>query len=663
MCGISLIFHTNGVRPDENQLLRMNKALAHRGPDDSGIAIRNNAGLGHTRLSIVDIADGAQPLYSNDGRWCIVFNGEIYNYLALRNELKSAGIKFKTKTDTEVVLQLYVKEGPKSVQRLRGMFAFVIHDLETGQAFIARDRLGIKPLYYHWNNTTLTAASEIKALFASGLVEPEFNHASIINYFKYQNGISPHTIFKDVYELPPGHTMVMGSGAEPGVEPVLSEYWNIEFPVDGEYDSGDEADWTQRFEDALADAVQTHTIGEVPIGAYLSGGIDSATMAWMLKNQYSENFKTFSIRFTNPSQDESEIFRRISKHLDISNEELELDDQRESGYLSELEQCLYHLEQPQRVAVDIPHYMLSDLVRNQDHKVVYTGDGADEILGGYDCYRMDHIRYSGNQLDPEKQRKKYYASEFGESFSGDFLNMSARLHEPKNQQRVINKFGCYPAWHDSWHITETLLPDLFTDGSSVDKAEQQMDELAAQMKPHLEGRHILNQSLYIETKTRLPGWILLKSDRLSMAHGVEARVPFLDHPLVELTASIPPRLKLNGMNEKYVLKQVAMPNLPDINTDFKKRAFYTPIKEWFFTNERSASLEPYLSNAALEESNIFNPEQVKKLYQRLVDSKAPDDLDSYYRVMQLEWVLLLVLTVQILYSQFIKKQAPCFSNL
>ena len=663
MCGISLIFHSSGTRPEKNQLLRMNKALAHRGPDDSGIAIRNNVGLGHTRLSIVDIAGGTQPLYSSNNRWCIVFNGEIYNYLALRDELKSTGIEFRTKTDTEVILQLYIKEGPKSIHRLRGMFAFVIHDLETGQVFIARDRVGIKPLYYHRNDTTLTAASEIKALFASGLVEPEFNHASIINYFKYQNSISPHTIFKDVYELPPGHTMAI----EPGAEPVISEYWNIEFPIDGEYDIGDEKEWTQKFEDALADAVKSHTIGEVPIGAYLSGGIDSATMAWMLKNQYSENFKTFSIRFTNPDQDESALFRRISEHLKINNEEIELDDQRESGYLSELEQCIYHLEQPQRVAVDIPMYMLSNLVRNQDHKVVYTGDGADEILGGYDCYRMDYIRISGNQLDSDTPRKKYYASEFGEWLSSDSLNMVARLHEPENQKKVINKFGCYPAWHDTWHITEALLPDLFsnllTDDSSADKAEQQMDDLAAQMKPHLEGRNILNQSLYIETKTRLPGWILLKSDRLSMAHSVEARVPFMDHPLIELTASIPPGLKLNGMNEKYVLKQVAMPNLPDLNTEFKKRAFYTPIREWFFTKERIPSLESYLSKTALQESNIFNPEQVKKLYQRLVDSKAPDDRDSYYRVLQLEWVMMLVLTVQILYSQFIKKRAPCFEKL
>jgi asparagine synthase (glutamine-hydrolysing) len=423
MCGISFVFHSNGTRPKKNQLLRMNKALAHRGPDDSGIAIRNNAGLGHTRLSIVDVAGGAQPLYSNDNRWCIIFNGEIYNYLTLRNELKSTGVNFRTKTDTEVVLQLYIKEGPKSIQRLRGMFAFVIHDLETGQAFIARDRLGIKPFYYHWNDTTLTAGSEIKALFASGLVDPEFNQASIINYFKYQCSISPHTMFSDVYELPPGHTMAL----EPGAEPVISKYWEIEFPIDGEYDSGDETKWTQRFEDALTDAVQSHTIGEVPIGAYLSGGIDSATMAWMLKNQYSESFKTFSVRFTNPNQDESILFRQISEHLNISNEEIELDDQRESGFLSELEDCVYYLEQPQRIAIDIPYFMLSDLVRNQKHKVVYTGDGADEILGGYDCYRMDHIRHSGNQLDPDSQRKEYYHSEFGDSFSSDYLKMVSHL--------------------------------------------------------------------------------------------------------------------------------------------------------------------------------------------------------------------------------------------
>ena len=374
------------------------------------------------------------------------------------------------------------------------MFAYVAHDLSTDTVYLVRDRLGIKPLFYHFDGTTLIAASECKAIFASELVEPQLDLNSIRNYFTYQFAIAPYTSFEGVRELLPGHQLVIGKGGAPRIE----QYWNLEFPREGEYESLDEEFWTKKFGDALQDAAATHTIGEVPIGSYLSGGIDSSAMAWLLTRSYPDPLQTFSIHFTNPSMDEAPIYRNIAQHLHVANTEITMDDDRPEGYLDDLEQCIYHLEQPQRMAVDVPHFLLSDLVRKNNYKVVYTGDGADEILGGYDCYRQDMMRIWGNEIADPVQRRAHYMSEYAQEFSRDFVQMLLDLHEPQRQQTTIANYGCYPVWFDFWHITADVMPGLFS--KSFDQATRdntQMQTLADDMKPHLAGRHRVNQSLYI----------------------------------------------------------------------------------------------------------------------------------------------------------------------
>ena len=634
----------------------MNRALKHRGPDADGVSIHANVGLAHTRLSIVDLKSGAQPLISHDGRYAISFNGEIYNYLSLRSELEKKGCEFQTHTDTEVILNLYIQDGEACLQKLRGMFGFAIHDRQTGTLFLARDRLGIKPVYYYQDKVHFLAASEIKALFASQLVNPEFNPDSIKNYFNYQSSISPNTPFRDVYELPPGHQLTIESGKTPDI----TAYWDLEFPLDGEYESDEESYWTEKFETALQDSITSHTTGDVSIGSYLSGGIDSSAITWLLSESYPDPLETFSIHFSNESMDESPLYRKTAAHLKVKNSELLMEDNREQGYLQDLEKCIYHLEQPQRMAVDIPHFLLSEFVQDKHYKVVYTGDGADEIMGGYDCYRQDAMRFWGNQLKNYKSRRRHYLSEYTEYFAEDHIRLLLKLHKAKNQRKTIRQFGCYPAWNDFWHITDDLLPGLFSQEYLQKSADDmQMATLAEKMKPNLEGRHVLNQSLYIETKTRLPGWILWKSDRLSMAHGVEARVPFLDHPLVELAARMPPQMKLNGMDEKYILKKISSPHLPQHPTQYKKRAFYAPIREWFFTADKMAELDVYLSQDAIMRSGIFEFNIVNKLLTTLLNSQ-PTTMNEQYLTMKLEWVLFTVLTTQILHHQYIEKNAACF---
>jgi len=665
MCGITFLYNNSGkdgsgsVSQNETRIRRMVNAILHRGPDEQNVMVRGSMALGHARLSIVDVKGGGQPMQSDDGRFAIVYNGEIYNYQALRHQLEQQQVTFKTQSDTEVILQLFIRDGEACVNSLRGMFGFAVHDKLTGNFFVARDRLGIKPMFYYWDGEVFAGGSEIKSIFASGLVEPVFNYQSIANYLKYQFSVAPNTPFQSIYELEPGYTLSFNVGTAPVIKP----YWDLQFPEADDYESMDESSWLQRFEAALDDSAISHTIGEVPIGAYLSGGIDSATTTYLLGKHYNNNVQTYTIRFTNLDNDESDISSNIARHLKVPNTELIVDDDRPGGYLKILEQVIYHLEQPQRVAVDIPHFMLSGLVQSNHYKVVYTGDGADEILAGYDCYRQDAIRTWGNALGDSGQRRSYYYNEFGGNFSQPYLRMLSGLHQAEHQAEVIKKFGCYPSWFDNWQLLGPIGRSLINaDLLPLMQQDPQMDALAEKMKPQLVNRDPLNQSLYIETKTRLPGWILWKSDRLSMAHSVEARVPFMDHQLVELAARIPPGLKLSGMDEKYILRKMMMPHMPDHPYHFKKRAFYTPIREWFFTKEKVAQLDCYMSKPAIDAVGCFDADQVQKYIKKIVAMAKPKTNNEYYRMMQIEWGLMVVLTVQIMHHLFIEKNAACFQD-
>ena len=659
MCGISIICHTALGSALREPIERMVKSLLHRGPDDNGTYIRRGVALGHTRLSIVDEHHGKQPMHSVNGRYVIVYNGELYNYRKLKKELESRGHTFKTDSDTEVVLTLFVHYGEECLAHMRGMFSFAVLDKESDRLFFARDRLGIKPLFYSWDGISLVAASEMKAIFSSGYVDAKLNIASIKNYFSYQFSIAPNTPFEGLYELPPGHYMTL----VPKGNLRIVRYWDLEFPRVHEYETQSEEYWRDNLDSALRNAVKSHTIGDFPVGSYLSGGIDSCAVSEMLKSSLPQSLQTFSIGFNDQDHDESWAYREVARYLGVENRELKFSTDGGERIMSLFTECLYHLEQPQRLSVDIPHYLLSGMVQQHDYKVVFTGDGADEILAGYDCFRQDYMRVQSNTFIGSLLRKRRYLKGYTEYFSREYMQLLLRLHSRENQKKVINRFGFYPAWYDFWQINAHETRGLFLDEENIDAGfDPQMLQLVDGVRTSLNGRDPLNQSLYLETKTRLPGWILWKSDRLSMAHGVEARVPFMDHTLVELAARIPPRLKLNGMEEKYLLKEVMKSRLPELAHNYKKRGFYAPIRDWFFVAQRRDEVEPYLSRSALEESGIFEHRRVNDIYSKLLSMEKPNDMQSYYQCMRMEWVLLSVLSVQILHQLFVKKQAKCFST-
>ncbi len=598
MCGIGAVFHARREPPpiDPRCLQRMNRALAHRGPDGEGIWHEAGIGLAHTRLAIVDVRGGQQPMVDMHGTHVLIFNGEIYNYRELRRALARDGERFRTHSDSEVLLALYRREGPRCLERLRGMFAFVVYDRRRRQLFAARDRLGIKPLFYHWDPTRrlLLLGSEMKALFATGLLAPRWDLDTLAGYFYHQFNVPPHTPFAELLELPPGHHLQL----QPEGEPEIQRYWRPPFPAAKARPEEDEAHWLERLAASFQDAVCSHTIGEVPIGAYLSGGIDSAAVTWQLGRCLGEDapLHTYSIAFDDPQLDERPRFQAIARHLGVDNRILEMHADPEGGHLDTLARALYHLEQPQRLAVDLPHLLLSRLAAEDGRKVVFTGDGADEIFAGYDCFRQDAMRQMGNQHADPQARERLYLEHFTQYFPPAHMRLLLRLHRPARQRRVERRYGCYPAWYDFWHILAEDAPPLLAPPLAQRPPLARLEALAERLRPELLSLDPLDRSLYLEAHTRLPGWILWKSDRLSMAHGVEARVPFMDHPLVETVAAMPPHLKLNGMDEKYLLKRLAAPHLPPQDHAYKKQAFYTPIHDWFFaTPAQRERLESYLA--------------------------------------------------------------------
>ncbi|MDH5218661.1 MAG: asparagine synthase (glutamine-hydrolyzing) [Gammaproteobacteria bacterium] len=655
MCGINAIYRFDGQPVSERLLAKMNRALLHRGPDEQGLYSWKSIGLGHTRLSIVDVKHGHQPMHSEDGRYALTYNGELYNYQTLSKQLQGLGHNFHSHCDTEVLLKAHQHYGISAVDQLDGMYSYALFDRETEQLTLVRDRLGIKPLYYYQDENLFIAASEIKAIFASGLVEPELDIQTIYDHFYYQFSITPHTSFRNIKELPPGHRLIVSKDGSTS----LQQYWDLEFPKDGEYESEDEDYWLAQFGKALDKSCQSHIIGDVEIGTYLSGGLDSSATSYFLQRHYHKELKSFSIHFENPNSDESYAYKPVAEHLGIQNRELTIPDPVPDDFIHMLEKSIYHLEQPQRLAVDIPHFMLSDFVHKQDVKVVYTGDGADELFGGYDCYRQDAIRQWGNEATSIEEKEKLYLNQFTDDFANAHMQMLLCLHEDEKQSQVTSRFGTYPAWYDFWQILQQDIPQIWAN-NTIDQ-HTRIRELAANLAPRVKNLHPLNQSLYYEIKTRLSNWILLKSDRLSMAHSVEARVPFLDHKLVELCARIPPQLKLKGMDEKYLLKKLMQPHLPQIPGEYKKRGFYTPIREWFF--QTNANHGDYLNRDRLEASGIFNPESVITLLDEIQAVTQVNSIDEYYALMRKEWLLMLVLSTQILHHQFILKEAPIFHDI
>ena len=554
MCGIYGAFSTDPRRPVDGALLeKMGQALAHRGPDGGGTRLAGPIGLGMRRLSIIDLAGGDQPMSNEDGTIWVVFNGEIYNYRSLTADLLARGHRFGTASDTEVLVHLYEEHGARCVEWLRGMFAFAIWDEARGTLFLARDRLGIKPLYYAAVPEGLLFGSELKALLQSPWLPRRLDAAGLVAYLQYGYVPDPGSILQGVSKLPAGHTLL----AEAGRAVAPRRYWRATSWFHEGQAPRSEVEAAAALWSKLEDAVLSHLVSDVPVGAFLSGGIDSSTVLAVMAGVAGAPVRTFSVGFSEDGYDESSFARQIANYFGTEHHELRV----EPGDLEVLDKLLGCFDEPFADPSAIPTYLVSRLAR-QHVKVALSGDGGDEIFAGYERYQADHgFRYAGLIADaglgaPLRALSRTLPVGWGR-------NTLYGLSFPRGR-RYVNAVSLF---------SDRSIHDLMGDvlGAHLSVLEQSLD---ATLDP-------LSRMQDLDIKTYLTGDILTKVDRMSMANSLETRVPLLDHRLVEFACSLPPQLRMQAGTTKYLLKRVLRGRLPAEVLDRPKQGFAVPLEVWF----------------------------------------------------------------------------------
>jgi len=588
MCGITGIFHFNGSRKIDRELLAsMAEELAHRGPDDSGFHLEDNLGLGFRRLSIIDLAGGNQPIYNEDKSVVVVCNGEIFNYKELTQLLQSKGHKFYTSCDVEVLVHLYEEFGTGLFEKLNGQFAFAIYDSKEKQLLLARDHVGICPLFYTVVDDVLIFASEIKAILKHPLAGREINLVGLDQVFSFPAVISPRTIFKDIYSPRPGHYIMVKDGN-------LQErqYWDLVYPEESEIDYGKpESYYIERLDELLQQSIKYRLIADVPVGFYLSGGVDSSLIAALISRLHpGEQRHSFSVGFTDENIDERKYQRMMSDAVNSIHHETVFDWPDISDRFADM---VRHSEFPLKETYDTCLLALSETARNSGIKVVLTGEGSDELFAGYIGYRFDKVR-DNRQADPADVEAAL-ESEIREGLWGD-----PNLLYERNQ---------YEFRETKQAIYSSALCEKFREFDSVTKSL--ID------KSRLQGRHPMHKRSYLDFKLRLPDHLLSDhGDRVSFANSVEARYPFLDINLIEFVKTIPPTLLVNGSVEKYILKEFSRKYIPEQIVKREKFAFVAPGSPYLIRQEIEW-IDDLLSYERIKRQGYFNPntiERLKKLY-------------------------------------------------
>jgi asparagine synthase (glutamine-hydrolysing) len=609
MCGIAGIV-SSGERPVfEHEVVSMCDAIVHRGPDDGAVHVERGVGLGIRRLSIIDLERGRQPIHNEDGSIHLVFNGEIYNYRELRAELTSSGHQFYTESDTETIVHLYEEHGPDCVSRLRGMFAFAIWDDRRKRLLLARDRLGIKPLFYAAVGERLLFASELKAILQLPEVERELSWRAVSHLTSHLSTPIDESIVRGVKKLPPGHLLILDRDRSPVVE----RYWDVLFEPDP---GRTEEDFREELRSALDDAVKLHLASDVPLGAFLSGGIDSSAVVAAMARSSSAPVKTFSIGFTEPEFNELDKARLIAQRFGTEHHEIVL----EPNAIDVVDDLVWYLDEPFGDSSALPTYMVSKLASRQV-KVVLSGDGGDELFAGYDKYEVERrerrLRFlprparrllaMASTAMPDGFRGKNYLRHM--SLEGWHRYMNAQILFDRDEKRSL------------------FQPDVFRLLSRFRTTEYHQRCLARAETDWL------SSIQYLDLHTYLPLDILTKVDRMSMAHSLEARVPLLDHRLVELAARIPPHLKLRGEVRKYLFKQAVKEDLPPGILDQRKQGFAVPLGHWF-RGGLSSFVRDLLLSDTCRKRGILNPRHVQSLISKHEQGK-PLDL-AIWTLMSLE---------------------------
>lgn len=618
MCGINGVAFPVGARrrASVSAIERMRDCVTHRGPDDCGVffAADNCVALGHRRLSIVDLAAGQQPMKNEDNTLTIVFNGEIYNHADFRPGLEARGHTYRSHCDTETIIHLYEEKGRRCVEDLRGMFAFAIWDEPKKQLFIARDRLGVKPLYYvHAEDGALFFASEIKSLLAAGGVQAELNYAALPDYLANHGTSGDETLFRGVRRLPPGHTLLWRDGK---IE--IEKYWDLEFAGRegaaqhrGKSDAQIVGEWSELFRES----VRLRLMADVPLGMFLSGGLDSSAIAAVMSRMVEDQIKTFSVAFAEREANELSYARIVAEAFKTDHHETVVSPE---DFFQALPRLVWHEDEPLAHPSSVALYFVSELAARHV-KVVLTGEGSDEMMAGYERYRktIHNLRLGRtyHALTTEGVRRLArlpFDNLAGESNLRQKVRRTFLYLEPNIDDLYFDNFAVFTkAWQ------QRLLTDETKERVVAEGGTESLNPYAG-MRRYFDAdksTSLLNRMLYADTKTYLHE-LLMKQDQMSMAASIESRVPFLDHKLVEYTASLPERMKLHrGWTTKYVLREAMKGVLPEAILTRSKMGFPVPVGKWFREGYRHIVDEYVLSERALAR-NVFDERAVRDLVAR-----------------------------------------------
>ena len=615
MCGIAGFIGQG----DEAILRRMTDSLKRRGPDDQGFFAKDGAGhgpepysvgLGHRRLSIIDVSGGGQPIYNEDKTIVVVFNGEIYNFQKLREELSSLGHKFYTKTDTEILVHLYEESGEDFLKKLNGMFALALWDDKRGKLILARDRLGEKPLHYAVFGQTIIFGSEIKAILEHPLAGREIDFFALAKYLTYEYVPAPQTIFKNIYKLEPGEYAVYENNLL-----TKNKYWEVDFSSKFKVKSSKlaEREIIESLETELERAVKERLVADVPLGVWLSGGLDSTSIAYFAQKNSFRPIKTFSIGFSEPSFDESKYARQAASFLGTEHQEKIIEAR---DCLELIPQITDFLDEPMADGSIVPTFLLAKFTR-ETVKVTLGGDGGDELFMGYPTFQAHQLAKFYGKL-PLFLRNKIIAPLVG-SLPASLNNISFDF----KLKRFISGFE-YPAEIRNQIWLGSFRPDdfknIFTPEVYRGLRPQDIFEDIVKHSAALAGEPLENRLIYLYLKHYLQDDILVKTDRASMAVGLETRAPFLDHRLVELVNSLPASMKLKGWTTKYVFKKMMTDKLPKDIVERPKKGFGMPIGRWLKKELRDFALQLFAPEKIAKEG-IFNPVFITQLLNEHLSGK------------------------------------------
>lgn len=622
MCGIAGIFHAETSKPvDPVRVERMCDAMVHRGPDGAGVWTEHGVGLGHRRLSVIDLAGSPQPMHSADGRAAIVFNGEIYNFRELRRELESEGAQFRTSGDTEVILAAWQRWGPSFLEKLHGMFAFALYDLDKRQLFLARDRLGVKPLFFtRLSNGGIAFASELKGLLAHPLLRRKVNPQALDAYFAWGYVPDTHSILSGVEKLPAGHFMLLEQGKSP-IEP--KRWWQVDF---SEREKGSEADLSAQLVHLLREAVQSRMVSDVPLGAFLSGGVDSSSVVALMSEASSEPVRTCSIGFDVSDLDETSYARKVAEIFGTAHTERRVgqDD------FSAIDDLAAMFDEPFADASALPTWRVCALAREQV-TVALSGDGADEAFAGYRRQVFHHHEERVRSLLPVGFRETVFGG------LGNLWPKADWAPRPLRAKATLLALAGSGAEGYARGLSVTtadqrggMYSDRLVSALGGFRAEDELVELMA-IAPARSG---LDRAQYADLTFWLPGDILTKVDRTSMAVSLEAREPLLDHRLVQFAARLPESLRVRRSTGKFLLKRCMERYLPDDVLYRPKQGFVTPIAKWF-RGPLAADAKEIATASLLLETGWFEPSVLSRIAEEHISGRA-DNSRQLWQLLMLE---------------------------